>query len=444
MKKKMLFTILAMSVICFSFSACSDDDPETDKNIIVANQGQLTQSVFADDLTGKSEVNFTTKGAWTSSISESTTGDLKNTSLRSSEKSSPGWISITPDRGTEAGNYAISINLTENRTGIDRTATITIACGETTITITIIQKATKEDGTVPKEPDANEDLPQDLQNALTRFLEENNEIFITNNYKQYNYNISRWEEVQYVLAFNRNAKKLYTKGFINDKVTQYIEDKTAYTINGTKKQTFNVLTENIWDTNSISYYTERTIELIGRVGIGLTKHVWTLSGNTYTGRYYHSDFVDEVNISLTNGKITAITSNRTQSSQAPYIYQNDISIGYSINPTAVANISKAEFTPIEQYNIKFIWGEGLGETTFFTGHEYGIDTSFGLYYEIYSTSLMSEDVKLFTPLLQGKTIVGYYSDADFTGGETYLHFFQGKPLYVSDNTNEIYVKWENE
>lgn len=440
----MLFNFLAVLVICFSFLACGDDDPVTDKNIIVSNQEQLTQSVFADDLKGNNDVNFTTKGAWTSSISESDTNDLRNTSLKSSRKSSPEWISITPDAGKEARDYTISINLTENLTGADRTAIITIVCGDTQITITITQKATKEDGTTPKEPDADEEIPQDLQNALTRFLEENNEIFITNNYKQYNYNISRWEEVQYVLAFNRNAKKLYAKGFINDKVTQYIEDKTVYTINGTKKQTFNVLTENIWNTNSISYYTKRTIELIGRVGIGLTKHVWTLSGNTYTGRYYHSDFVDEINFSLTNGKITAITSNRTQSSQAPYIYQNDISIGYSINPTTVANISKAEFTPIEQCNIKFIWGEGLGETTFFTGHEYGIDKSFGLYHEIYSTTLMSEDVKLFTPSLQGKTIVGYYSDADFTDGETYLHFFQDKPLYVSDNTTEIYVKWGNE
>ena len=151
MRKRMLFNFLMVSVICFSLLACSDDDPETDKNIIVANQEQLTQSVFADDLAGNSEVNFTTKGAWTSSISESSASNLKNTALRSSGKSSPKWISITPDAGKEAGDYTISINLAENRTKVDRTATITIVCGETQITITITQKATKKDGTVPEE-----------------------------------------------------------------------------------------------------------------------------------------------------------------------------------------------------------------------------------------------------------------------------------------------------
>lgn len=150
--RKMSFYFLVVSVICFSLLACSDDDPGTDKNIIVTNQEQLTQRVFADDLTGNKEVSFTTKGAWTSSISESGASNLEESILRSSEKSSsPDWISITPNSGQEAGDYEISINLTENLTQADRTATITIACGENTITITITQKATREDGTVPEE-----------------------------------------------------------------------------------------------------------------------------------------------------------------------------------------------------------------------------------------------------------------------------------------------------
>jgi len=147
MKKRNLFSILLGLAMCFSFSACDDgNEPENDKEITVTNQEQLTQNVFADELTGKSDVNFTTKGAWTSSVSEKSI-------LKSSAQSSPDWISISPDAGKEAGDYTITINLVENLTGEDRTATITIICGETQITITVTQKATKEDGTIPEEPE---------------------------------------------------------------------------------------------------------------------------------------------------------------------------------------------------------------------------------------------------------------------------------------------------
>jgi hypothetical protein len=146
MKKRNLFSILLGLAMCFSFSACDDGNkPETEKEIIVTNQEQLIQNVFADELTGKSDVNFTTKGAWTSSVSE-------NSILKSSAQFSPRWISISPDAGKEAGDYTITINLVKNLTGEDRTASITIICGETQITITVTQKGTKEDGTIPEEP----------------------------------------------------------------------------------------------------------------------------------------------------------------------------------------------------------------------------------------------------------------------------------------------------
>lgn len=141
------FFLSALFALVIGFTACDDDNESNNKDITVGNQTQLTQNVFADETSGESGVSFATTGAWNSIITET-----NNSSLESAQ-SSPDWISITPDGGKEAGNYTIEINLSENFTGADRNATITIICGESKITITISQKATKEDGTKPEEPE---------------------------------------------------------------------------------------------------------------------------------------------------------------------------------------------------------------------------------------------------------------------------------------------------
>ena len=61
------------------------------------------------------------------------------------------WVAVVPDHGDEAGAYSIRIELGVNATGEDRSATITITCGATVITITVTQKGTTESGEVPEE-----------------------------------------------------------------------------------------------------------------------------------------------------------------------------------------------------------------------------------------------------------------------------------------------------
>lgn len=142
--KKVLFALLTT----FALVACQkggDNDPP--KSITVANQQQLTQTVYADNNAGKSGVTFTTAGAWSSSISEGTTA-------KSSRAAAPNWISIDPASGDKAGNYTINITLGTNLTGEKRSATITIMCAGEKIAITVTQEATTADGKLPDEVDS--------------------------------------------------------------------------------------------------------------------------------------------------------------------------------------------------------------------------------------------------------------------------------------------------
>ena len=130
MKKNSYFLVLlfAASVI---FTGCrSNDDPESE--YIVIDDGTVNQNVYADEVTGESGIRFTTLAPWTSSVTED-------------------WVSINPASGG-VGTHNITISLTPNFTGADRSAIITITSGGTTIEIRITQQRVTEGGEVPKEP----------------------------------------------------------------------------------------------------------------------------------------------------------------------------------------------------------------------------------------------------------------------------------------------------
>lgn len=145
--KKLFFMLLATIVL----AACEKEKEKEVSTITVPNQTELSQTVYADQTTGKSGVNFTTAGAWTSSIAESATA-------KSTRAESPDWISIDPSSGDKAGNYKINITLGKNLTGEKRSATISILCGADKVTITVAQEATKEDGTKPEPEPSGEGI----------------------------------------------------------------------------------------------------------------------------------------------------------------------------------------------------------------------------------------------------------------------------------------------
>lgn len=127
MRKVILFFVIVLvSTSCDDFS-----------NAIKVEHGQTTQTFWADETQASETFTFKTTNAWTSIIREP--------AYCSSVV--PDWISINPGSGEVAGEYSINISLEENKTGVKRTALITLVCDESTVTINITQEATKKDGT---------------------------------------------------------------------------------------------------------------------------------------------------------------------------------------------------------------------------------------------------------------------------------------------------------
>ena len=131
---------LSLLIVAAVFSGCDDKEDENQPEIKVENPTALTQTVFADETDGKSEVTFVTTGAWISTVT--------------ANSQTVTWLSIEPKSGN-AGTNTISISLEPNATGSDRTAVITISCNGEDIAITVTQNATKEDGTL-YEPDTGD------------------------------------------------------------------------------------------------------------------------------------------------------------------------------------------------------------------------------------------------------------------------------------------------
>lgn len=133
---------LMMAAFAFLIAACNEGtDPGDFGDIQVSDVSQLEQEVEASGTQSPSEVSFTTLGPWSSTITQT-------------RADAPDWISISPDRGDEAGSYTISITLTPNTGEEARTAIITIRCNGSEVNISITQLAEEQD---PEEGDNTED-----------------------------------------------------------------------------------------------------------------------------------------------------------------------------------------------------------------------------------------------------------------------------------------------
>lgn len=108
-------------------ASCSDDDGG--KSTIIISDNQKNQTAFADDV--EKGITFTATEAWRTNVDYTQT---------KADATTEQWVTLDPPSG-DAGEVTIKVALKTNTTGKDRTATVHIISGSTTITVTISKKA---------------------------------------------------------------------------------------------------------------------------------------------------------------------------------------------------------------------------------------------------------------------------------------------------------------
>lgn len=149
MKKQNYFLLFISAMLFVVTTRC---DKETVLGVVPEDEASLVQTLFADDTVARSNVTFVTTGAWISTIKEVAATD--SATDNTSSKAATDWLQISPSSGDKAGSYTVAITLEPNYTGADRSVAVTVSSGGTDVTITVTQKATKEDGTL-----LNPDVP---------------------------------------------------------------------------------------------------------------------------------------------------------------------------------------------------------------------------------------------------------------------------------------------
>lgn len=136
--------------VLFLFSlllcGCGDDEGKgtpPPAGIELADGTSKLQETFADQTSpdGKG-INFTSTGPWKAVVEEV----VKNRA----DAPAVDWVILSQYSGDKAGSYNIEITLMPNFTGQERKAVIRIVCGDTEITITVVQKGVAESGKAPK------------------------------------------------------------------------------------------------------------------------------------------------------------------------------------------------------------------------------------------------------------------------------------------------------
>lgn len=146
MMKNFFRAALVLPLLLFAVSCSeSNDDGGDNDSVTLAIGTDLEQLVYADEQQGRAPIKFTATGPWAATVVPVST---KTDAVGGSQVD---WLKLSVYRGG-AGEVSLTMELQPNLTGQDRKAEIRIACGDMVITITVVQKATKADGTKPEDP----------------------------------------------------------------------------------------------------------------------------------------------------------------------------------------------------------------------------------------------------------------------------------------------------
>lgn len=176
-KLKTLLFILT-TLLCVTLTSCEDSG-----TIKGYDREMLDIVTYANNTEVKGGFTFTASESWSTIVDY-------GTPLRSDN----GWITLDPASGN-AGKVTINITLDENLTGEDRSATIRIICGETTLEINIVQRGTENtnnDGTQDNDSTGNEPSIRQPIYVIDRIIQTIDKSGMT---VAYTYSFEREDEI---------------------------------------------------------------------------------------------------------------------------------------------------------------------------------------------------------------------------------------------------------
>jgi hypothetical protein len=444
LKMKKLSYLLLMSLLpAFIMTGCDKDNEGNDEQqIVMLDKSEENQTGYADDET-TGGFTFTAKSNWEANVVETP----------ASRASSVPWLRLLLN-GTEtynggAGTFTLTIEMDPNYTGETRSAMITIASGTDKISITVTQEGTTKEGKSP-DPDPASDHSDMIIAALNRTADSHT---LTVRMKEtYTSEWPHYEDgtTETCLAYNPVSRKCLEYRKTTDNNTsvvttdhiKYLEGdhvyyKRADNTDGAKKYHSGTDLATFWgkfNHKGLISYLEHICGLPPR---DWNQYLWTVNGNEYTATFVanYGNINEEIKISLDGNRISRIwvkTLNVTNVINA-IERTKEIVVEYTASPELPAGFSKEDFIDAQQYSLRVVWGNGLGESTFYTDlQSYNIGY-IGWYNS--NTGIAPETILYYTPEQTGKK-AEYYSDAGFTQPVE-----MSKPIYITGNDAVIYVKW---
>ncbi|MCM1302352.1 MAG: hypothetical protein NC250_05155 [Alistipes senegalensis] len=146
--KRIFHAALVLPLVLFAVSCGESNNDGVDNPVKLSPETKPEQQLYADDEQAPAPIKFTAKALWTATVTEMAT--------KVEGGSEVDWLTLSAYKG-DAGEVALTMELKKNTTGQHRKAEIRILCDGTTTKITVEQKSTKQDGTIP-EPE-NSDKP---------------------------------------------------------------------------------------------------------------------------------------------------------------------------------------------------------------------------------------------------------------------------------------------
>jgi hypothetical protein len=223
------------------------------------------------------------------------------------------------------------------------------------------------------------------------------------------------DEVQHTAQFDLDAKKEVEIGYEDGdgEATYFIytENTTAYeyenAVGSSGTRYSYKVSDAYWNGSTHVSELEDAFDL-----------EWEVESNTFVGSIVQSGYTRKMTITLTSDKkiasIKKEQSNSGRTTEIKYAYS-------SVNPTFPSGFSKSDFPLASQYSVRVVWGEELGESTFYT---YPNSDYIDLY-----------DIIDYAPKVQGKEPVRtLYSNSQFT-----LPYVT--PIKLTNNNVVIYIKW---